>query len=89
MSGAKLQAEGIVSGALRCIPAGTFTMAIPHNTDITKQVTVAAFCMDTTRVTTAAYATCAKSGKCTAPVTGDDYNFGVVGRERHPINGVD
>jgi len=72
------------------IPAGTFTMGDDRYTEKAGQVTVAAFCMDTTEVTTAAYAACVASGKCTPAMTGDSaYNAGTAGRENHPINGVD
>jgi len=50
---------------------------------------VDAFCMDRTEVTTAAYAACVKSGKCTQTQTGDSCNAGVAGRGNHPINCVD
>ena len=51
---------------------------------------VAAFCMDTTEVTTAAYATCVKSGKCTAvKATSRFCNAGFAERGNHPINCVD
>ena len=69
------------------IPAGTFTMGDDVDTSKAGQVTVEAFCMDRTEVTTAAYATCVKTGKC----TGFDYpwcNSGVAGRGNHPINCV-
>ena len=48
-----------------------------------------AFCMNTTEVTTAAYAACVKSGKCTKAATWDGCNAGVAGRENHAINCVD
>ena len=51
-------------------------------------VTVAAYCMDTTEVTTAAYATCVESGKCTAANTGGSCNAGVTERGNRPINCV-
>ena len=79
------------------IPAGTFTMGDAKNTSKAGQVTVDAFCMGRTEVTTAAYATCVKSGKCTpAEARSRDYppfswycNAGVAGRGNHPINCVD
>ena len=74
------------------IPAGTFTMGDASNTSKAGQVTVSAYCMDRAEVTTAAYATCVKSGKCTAADAGkadNSCNAGVTGRGNHPINCVD
>jgi len=71
------------------IPAGTFTMGDDETTAKAGQVTVDAFCMNRTEVTTAAYAACVKAGKCTPADTGRSCNAGVAGRERHPINCVD
>lgn len=72
------------------IPGGTFTTGDDRNTEKAGQVTVAAFCMDTTEVTTAAYEACVTSGKCTPAKTGDSsFNAGTAGRENHPVNGVD
>ncbi len=86
------------------IPAGTFTMGDDVHTSKAGQVTVAAYCIDRTEVTTAAYGKCVKAGKCTAADTNKDYtdvarsmgigrpdehcNFGVAGRGNHPINCV-
>ena len=71
------------------IPPGTFTMGDTLNDEKAGQVTIAAFCMDTTEVTTAAYAACVKSGNCAAASTGGSCNAGVAGRDNHPINCVD
>ena len=49
------------NSGMKLIPAGTFTMGDAENTEKAGTVEVAAFCMDTTEVTTAAYATCVKS----------------------------
>jgi formylglycine-generating enzyme required for sulfatase activity len=62
--------EGMVS-----VPAGTFQMGSPDgagNTDERPrhQVTLSAYCIDTTEVTVAAYAACVASGACrAAPLT--------------------
>jgi len=66
------------------IPAGKVTLGETHATS-----DVAAFSIDRTEVTTAAYAACVKSGKCTKAATWEDCNAGVAGRENHPINCVD
>ena len=72
------------------IAAGSFTMGDDSYKEKAGQVTVAAFCMDTTEVTTAAYAACVASGKCTPAKSSDSsYNAGTAGRENHRINGVD
>ena len=51
-------------------------------------VTLSAYCMDLTEVTVAAWRGCTAPG-CTTPSTGSYYNWAVVGRDNHPINGVD
>ena len=76
--------EGMVS-----IPAGTFTMGDADNTEKAGMVTVSAFFMDVTEVTTEAYAACVSNNKCTAAKTDNSCNTGVAGRENHPINCVD
>lgn len=52
-------------------------------------VTVAAFYLDQTEVTVAAYKTCVEMGTCTAPMTGSLCNWSETGKENHPINCVD
>ena len=69
------------------IPPGTFTMGDEQNKDKAGRVTVAAFCIDPTEVTVAAYAKCVVNGKCT--VASNFNNAGVAGRENHPISDVD
>ncbi len=74
------------------IPAGTFQMGSPDgvgrdNEHPQHAVTLAAFCMDRTEVTVAAYATC-PSGTCTAPTTTAACNWMVAGRDNHPIKCV-
>ncbi len=82
----------IAKATCKPIPAGTFTMGSNDGAADEKpahQVSVAAFCMDTTEVTTAAYTACVQSGKCTAADTGASCNAGVAERGNHPINCVD
>lgn len=71
------------------IPTGTFMMGDEEHKDFLKvgEVTVEAFCMDRTEVTTAAYAKCVKAGKCTT--TGEFGNANDPKRGNHPINDVD
>ena len=77
------------------IPAGTFTMGDDQNTEKAGMVTVSAFFMDVTEVTTEAYAACVLNNKCTATAAGMyggayvSCNAGIAGRENHPINCVD
>lgn len=77
------------------IPAGIFVMGSddgPSNEQPTHQVSVAAFFMDTTEVTVAAYQACVDAGVCRPGVSyldGSIYcNTGQVGRDDHPINCV-
>jgi formylglycine-generating enzyme required for sulfatase activity len=53
------------------------------------KVDVAAFEMDETEVTVAAYKACVDAGKCTAPNTDGLCNWGKPDRDRHPVNCVD
>lgn len=73
------------------IPAGTFMMGDSNTLSREAQpphmVTLSAFCMDLTEVTVAAYRSCTAMG-CTAPPRGPYYNWGMSGRDNHPINGV-
>ena len=54
-------------------------------------VTVSAFKIDKYEVTVSQYKACntASPSTCTAPNTGGQCNWGVSGRESHPINCVD
>ena len=74
------------------IPAGTFLMGdantLSNGAQPPHTVTLSAYCMDLTEVTVAAYQGCTAAG-CTTPNTGASYNWGVTGRDNHPINGVD
>ena len=74
------------------IPRGTFMMGdadpLSWNAQPPHMVTLSAFCLDLTEVTVAAYRSCTAGG-CTPPTTGTAYNWGVSGRDNHPINGVD
>jgi formylglycine-generating enzyme required for sulfatase activity len=76
------------------VPEGEFTMGSGvENEQPIRQVTVDAFFIDETEVTVAAYAECVATGSCDSmepPPTEEllYYNYGVAGREDHPINGV-
>lgn len=54
-----------------------------------ESVTLAAFCIDRTEVTVAAYERCVGAGKCAEAERGGACNSGIPGRQEHPINGVD
>lgn len=73
------------------IPSGAFSMGSttgdPDERPV-RRVELAAFCIDVTEVTTASYASCPPTA-CSAPSLGASYNWGMAGRESHPINGVD
>jgi formylglycine-generating enzyme required for sulfatase activity len=72
------------------IPAGAFNMGAADVTNApVHAVRVAAFKIDKTPVTVAAYAVCVNAGKCTAPDTTKFCNWKVSGREDHPVNCVD
>jgi formylglycine-generating enzyme required for sulfatase activity len=69
------------------IAGGTYTMG-----DLKATVTVAPFCIDKTSVTVGAYAWCVASRACpleSAANTVPGCNFGLMGRENHPMNCVD
>lgn len=79
--------EGMVS-----IPAGRFRMGSlrgkPNETPV-HEVDVAAFWMDVTEVTVAAYAACVRAGACEILASGDSCNATAPGREKHPINCIE
>jgi formylglycine-generating enzyme required for sulfatase activity len=50
---------------------------------------LSAFRIDRHEVTVERYAKCVKNGACTVPASGDQCNWGVKGRDQHPINCVD
>jgi formylglycine-generating enzyme required for sulfatase activity len=72
------------------ISAGTFVMGDAEISGArpTHTVTLSTYCIDLTEVTVAAYRRCNATG-CTTPNTGSFNNWGVAGRDNHPINGVD
>jgi formylglycine-generating enzyme required for sulfatase activity len=73
------------------IPGGSFVMGT-NDWEFAKprhQVAVRTFYMAKTEVTAGQYQACVDAGACTAPGTGGYCNWGVSGREQHPINCVD
>jgi iron(II)-dependent oxidoreductase len=53
------------------------------------EVAIKTFEMSKTAVTVEQYAECVIKGGCTEPATGDYCNWGVAGRQLHPVNCVD
>ena len=53
------------------------------------EVAIKTFDMSKTAVTVEQYAECVIKGGCTEPTTGDYCNWGVAGRQLHPVNCVD
>jgi formylglycine-generating enzyme required for sulfatase activity/outer membrane protein assembly factor BamB len=58
-----------------------------HNKDDWR--TPGPFWLGRTAVTVAAYKRCVTAGACRAPAPGDSCNWGLAGRENHPVNCVD
>jgi len=83
---------GTCPAGMAYIPAGTFMMGdadtLSDGAQPPHMVTLSAYCMDLTEVTVAAYRGCTATG-CSTPSTGGSFNWGVTGRDNHPINGVD
>jgi iron(II)-dependent oxidoreductase len=52
------------------------------------QVTVSAFAIEKTEVSVVAYRACVDAGMCTPPAMDIDCNYGVTGRDNHPVNCV-
>lgn len=76
------------------LPAGSFLMgardsgeafgdAVPAHV-----VSLKAFEMSRTDVTVEQYAACVSAGRCAAPATGGNCNWGKPGRQQHPVNCV-
>ena len=77
------------------INGGKFTMGAAadkpgfEDAKPTHEVAIKTFDMSRTAVTVEQYAECVTKGKCTEPVTGDDCNWEVPGRQLYPVNCVD
>lgn len=82
----------VPEGATVRVPGGAFSIGSEDGgadeKPVTK-VTVAAFEIDKTEVTVAAYAKCVAAGKCAPPDSGMYCNWKKPGREAHPINCID
>ena len=90
--GTCVSSTGTCPSGMVYIPAGSFLMGDSETASANAQpphmVTLSAYCMDLTEVTVAAYRGCTATG-CTAPDTTTYCNWGVTGRDNHPINCVD
>jgi formylglycine-generating enzyme required for sulfatase activity len=76
------------------IPAGKFMMGSNSagsysNEKPVHPVSVRSFQMTKTEVTVAQYRLCVQAVACSPPDTGDYCNWGVSGRDNHPVNCVD
>ena len=83
-------------GEMVDVPAGAFWMGCNETVDADcrpeeypyHEVALSAFRIDTTEVTVEAYAACVNGGFCSTPDVAGGCNWGVVGRETHPVNCV-
>ena len=81
---------------MKLVASGSFWMgcnsAVDSNCDSNEspyhEVTLSGYYMDKTEVTVDAYGECVTAGSCTAPSTGGSCNWGVSGRDNHPVNCV-
>ena len=81
-------------GGMVLVPAGAFLMGSPagEGSDDERpqhRVSLDAFEIDRYEVTVAEYQGCVDAGTCSAPGTDTSCNWGVGGRERHPVNCID
>jgi formylglycine-generating enzyme len=86
-----LDASGCTATGMVFVPGGEFEMGSDDSMEEQpiRQVNVDAFWIDETEVTVAEYTQCVRAGACAVPTVGMYYNYGILGRENHPINGVD
>ena len=79
------------TAGMASVPGGTMTLgASDQSNNLPHSVAVATFLMDLTEVTVSAYGSCVTAAQCTTPSTCDygTPNWGVSGKENHPINCV-
>jgi len=84
---------GTCPAGMAYIPAGSFLMGDAdtesRNAQPPHMVSLSAYCMDLTEVTVAAYRGCKSCTAPTAGTTDNAGNWGVTGRDSHPVNLVD
>ncbi|GAC1528358.1 MAG: hypothetical protein NVS3B10_25600 [Polyangiales bacterium] len=80
-------------GSMIRVPGGAFTMGRDGDTDAgpAHLVTLSPYLIDKYEVTVGEYKKCVDGGKCVAPLllSSQTCNWGVAGREGHPINCVE
>ncbi len=86
--------SALVPAPARLVPivGGTFSLGSsdgPDNERPVTRTTVASFQLDDVETTVSAYRACVQAGRCTEPGSGAACNWGVEGRDQHPINCVD
>lgn len=84
-------ATGCVPPGMVLIAGGPFEMGSTRRPDEQpiRNVDLDPFYIDIFEVTVAEYAECVNSGHCGAPELEAACNFGIAGRENHPVNCVD
>lgn len=85
MGAAEFSCVGHLDGRFSCMGSG----APGIKEHPIRKTIVRTFEMSRSAVTVAQYARCVHAGICAGPGTGKYCNFGVPGRERHPVNCVD
>jgi formylglycine-generating enzyme required for sulfatase activity len=70
------------------VRAGTFSPRIPNDPPLAERVSVAAFHLDATEVTAAAYGACVARGRCTAAAAGEGCTSGRPETASHPVSCV-
>jgi sulfatase modifying factor 1 len=86
-----LETSGCVPPGMILIPGGEFEMgsdAFMDDERPARNVNVDTFYIDANEVTVASYDLCVQTGSCELPGTGGYCNYGVTGRDDHPINCV-
>jgi formylglycine-generating enzyme required for sulfatase activity len=95
---ARLKLKGWITPPSKMIkiPGGPFLMGCNESVDNdcheddkpSQTVNVGEFSINETEVTVSQYGDCVNAGACFTPNTGNGCNWGVAGRESHPINCV-
>jgi formylglycine-generating enzyme required for sulfatase activity/serine/threonine protein kinase len=83
--------QDALTGRMVHFAGGTFLMGFDGTPQTAPRhsVTVGPFDLDATEVTVKAYTLCVGAGACPNPTATSRTNWGVPGREDHPVNGID
>lgn len=84
-------APAAVPAGMVWIRGGTFVMGTADGLARERpvhEVSLSGYSMDRTEVTVRAYGECVSAGACQAPEIGMAMNWGVAGRDEHPVNAV-